>query len=270
MIPASFDYEVAESAAHALSLLAEHGEDAKLLAGGHSLLPMMKVRLAQPAVLIDIARLTELSGIRIEGDEVVIGATTRHAEVTGSELLKAEAPLLAYAAAQVGDPQIRHRGTIGGSLAHADPSADLPMALLALGGSVEITGPSGVRTVGADDFFVGPFESVLGADELLSAVRVPRGGSVPWGYQKFVRRANDWAIVGAAAYDGRVALASMGGTPLRATATEEALKSGAPIEEAAQLAAEGTSPGYDFHADVDYREHLARVLTKRALEGKAG
>jgi aerobic carbon-monoxide dehydrogenase medium subunit len=270
MIPASFDYEVADSAAHALSLLAEYGDDAKLLAGGHSLLPMMKVRLAQPTVLIDIARITELSGIRIEGDEVVIGATTRHAELAGSELLKAEVPILAYAAAQVGDPQIRHRGTIGGSLAHADPSADLPMTLLALGGSVEITGPSGVRVVSADDFFVGPFESVLGPDELLSAVRVPRGGSAPWGYQKFVRRANDWAIVGVAACNGRVALASMGGTPLRALATEQALASGASISEAAALAAEGTSPGYDFHADVDYREHLARVLTKRALEGKTG
>jgi aerobic carbon-monoxide dehydrogenase medium subunit len=269
MIPASFDYEVADSAAHALSLLTEYGEDAKLLAGGHSLLPMMKVRLAQPAVLIDIARITELAGIRIEGDEVVIGATTRHAELAGSELLKAEVPILAYAAAQVGDPQIRHRGTIGGSLAHADPSADLPMTLLALGGSVEITGPSGARVVGADDFFVGPFESAIGPDELLSAVRVPRGGSVPWGYQKFVRRANDWAIVGAAAYGGRVALASMGGTPLRARATEQALAAGASIGEAAQHAAEGTSPGYDFHADVDYRQHLARVLVRRALEGKA-
>ena len=270
MIPAPFDYEVAESTAHALALLAEHGEEAKLLAGGHSLLPMMKVRLAQPAVLIDIARVSELSGIRVEGDEVVIGATTRHAEVAESPLLKAEAPILAYAAGQVGDPQIRHRGTIGGSLAHADPSADLPVTLLALGGSVEITGPSGVRVVGADDFFIGPFESALAPDELLTEVRVPRGGGVRWGYQKFVRRANDWAIVGVAAYDGRVALASMGGTPLRAHATEEALKSGASIEEAAALAAEGTSPGYDFHADADYRAHLARVLAKRALQGKTG
>jgi carbon-monoxide dehydrogenase medium subunit len=270
VIPASFEYEVADSAAHALALLAEHGEDAKLLAGGHSLLPMMKVRLAQPAVLIDIARVTELSGIAVAGDEVVIGATTRHAELAGSDLLKAEVPILAYAAAQVGDPQIRHRGTIGGSLAHADPSADLPMTLLALGGSVEIAGPSGSRVVGADDFFTGPFESVLGPDEMLTSVRVPRGGGVSWGYQKFVRRANDWAIVGVAAYDGRVALASMGGTPLRALATEEALKSGASIEEAAALAADGTSPGYDFHADSDYRQHLARVLTKRALNGEAG
>ena len=270
MIPASFDYEVADSAAHALALLTEHGEEAKLLAGGHSLLPMMKVRLAQPTLLIDIARLSELSGIRVEGDEVVIGATTRHAEVAESPLLKAEAPILAYAAGQVGDPQIRHRGTIGGSLAHADPSADLPMTLLALGGSVQITGPAGLRVVGADDFFVGPFESALGPDELLTEVRVPRGAGVRWGYQKFVRRANDWAIVGVAAYDGRVALASMGGTPLRAHATEEALKSGASIEEAATLAAEGTSPGQDFHADADYRAHLARVLTKRALQGQTG
>ncbi len=270
MIPASFDYAVADSAAQALALLAEHGEDAKLLAGGHSLLPMMKVRLAQPAMLIDIARVPELSGIRTEGAEIVIGATTRHAELADSDLLKAEVPILAYAAAQVGDPQIRHRGTIGGSLAHADPSADLPMTLLALGGSVEITGPSGMRVAGADDFFVGPFESVLRPDEMLTAVRVSRGGDAPWGYQKFVRRANDWAIVGVAAYDGRVALASMGGTPLRAHATEEALKSDASVAEAAALAAEGTSPGYDFHADAAYREHLARVLTRRALEGKTG
>jgi carbon-monoxide dehydrogenase medium subunit len=184
--------------------------------------------------------------------------------------VRAEVPLLAYAAAQVGDPQIRHRGTIGGSLAHADPAADLPMTLLALGGSVEITGPAGVRTVAADDFFVGPFETALSPDELLSAVRVPRGGDVPWGYQKFVRRANDWAIVGVAAYDGRVALANMGGTPLRALAVEEALRSGASAVEAAAHAADDTSPGYDFHADTEYRKHLARVLTKRALQGETG
>jgi aerobic carbon-monoxide dehydrogenase medium subunit len=270
MIPAPFEYETASSTAHALSLLAEHGEDAKLLAGGHSLLPMMKLRLAQPAVLVDIARLTELSGIRIDGDELVIGATTRHADIAGSDLVKAETPILAYAAAQVGDPQIRHRGTIGGSLAHADPSADLPMTLVALGGSVEITGPAGVRTVPAEEFFTGFFESVLSPDELLTAVRVPRGGSVPWGYQKFTRRANDWAIVGVAAYNGRVALASMGATPLRALAVEEALRSGASAAEAAAHAAEGTSAGADFHADKNYREHLARVLTRRALEGRTG
>ncbi len=270
MIPASFDYEVAESTSHALALLAEHGEDAKLLAGGHSLLPMMKVRLAQPAMLIDIARLGELSGIRPDGDQIVIGATTRHADLASSEILKAEAPILSYAAAQVGDPQIRHRGTIGGSVAHADPSADLPTTLLALGATIEITGKSGTRSVGIDDFFVGPFESVLGPDEILSAIRVPRVGGKTWGYQKFVRRANDWAIVGVAACDGRVALASMGGTPLRAHATEDALRSGASARDAAALAAAGTSPGADFHADADFREHLARVLTRRALEGRTG
>jgi carbon-monoxide dehydrogenase medium subunit len=275
VIPASFDYEVAESVGHALALLSEHGDDAKLLAGGHSLLPMMKVRLAQPAVLIDIARVTELSGIAIDGDEIVIGATTRHADLVASPVLRAEAPLLAYAAEQVGDPQIRHRGTIGGSVAHADPSADLPMTLLALGATIELSGPAGSasagsRSVSIDDFFVGPFESVIGPDEILTAVRVPRGPDVTWGYQKFVRRANDWAIVGVAAYDGRVALASMGGIPLRAHATEDALRSGASIAQAAQLAAVGTSPGTDFHADADYREHLARVLTRRALEGQRG
>jgi carbon-monoxide dehydrogenase medium subunit len=270
MIPASFEYETAESVSQALSLLATHGEDAKLIAGGHSLLPMMKLRLAQPAVLIDITRVSELAGIRVEGSELVIGATTRHADIASSDLVRSQTPILAYAAAQVGDPQIRHRGTIGGSLAHADPSADLPMTLVALGGTVEITGPSGVRTVPADEFFVGFFESVLSPDELLTAVRVPRGASVPWGYQKFVRRANDWAIVGVAAYDGRVALASMGATPLRATAVEEALRGGASPAEAASHAAEGTSAGSDFHADKEYREHLTRVLTRRALEGRTG
>jgi len=270
MIPASFEYETAESPAHALQLLAEHGDEAKLLAGGHSLLPMMKVRLAMPAVLIDIARLTELSGIRTDGEELVIGATTRHAEVASSDLVKAEVPILAYAAAQVGDPQIRHRGTIGGSIAHADPSADLPMALAALDGSLEITGQNGTRTVPVSEFFQGFFETALAPDEMLTAIRVPRTGSATWGYQKFVRRANDWAIVGAAAVDGRVALASMGAKPLRAAGVEAALKSGAAPAEAAEHAAEGTSAGDDFHADKEFREHLARVLTRRALEGQTG
>lgn len=270
MIPASFEYETAESPEHALRLLAEHGDDAKLLAGGHSLLPMMKVRLAMPAVLIDIARLTELSGIKADGDELVIGATTRHAEIASSELVKSEVPILAHAAAQVGDPQIRHRGTIGGSLAHSDPSADLPMTLVALGGSLEITGQNGTRTVPAGEFFTGFFETALEPDELLTAIRVPRTPSATWGYQKFVRRANDWAIVGVAAVDGRVALASMGATPLRATGVEAALKAGASPAEAAEHAAEGTSAGSDFHADKEFREHLARVLTRRALEGQTG
>jgi carbon-monoxide dehydrogenase medium subunit len=266
MIPAQFEYVAADSAAHAIDLLGQHGDDAKVLAGGHSLLPMMKLRLAAPGVLIDIARTPGLSGISLDGDEIVVGATTRHADLVSSELLKAEAPLLAHAASLVGDPQIRHRGTIGGSLAHADPAADLPMALVVLGGSVEISGPGGTRRVAADDFFTGFFETAIADGELLTAIRVPRRPGAPWGYQKFVRRANDWAIVGAAAINGRIALANMGSTPLRASASEQALAGGASPAEAAELAAEGTTPGEDIHADRDFRRHLARVLTKRALE----
>jgi len=270
MIPAQFDYVAAESTAHALSLLAEHGDEAKVLAGGHSLLPMMKLRLAQPEILIDIGGLIELAGVSTNDAELVVGATTRHADLAASELVRTEAPLLAYAASQVGDPQIRHRGTIGGSLSHADPAADLPMALVALGGSVELQGPGGSRTVSADDFFQGFFETAMQPDELLTAVRVPRRPGAPWGYQKFVRRANDWAIVGVAAVDGRIALANMGPRPLRATAAEEALAGGASAAEAAQHAADGTSPGEDMHADREYRRHLARVLTRRALEHETG
>jgi aerobic carbon-monoxide dehydrogenase medium subunit len=270
VIPAPFSYVRAESAGHALELLTEHGDEAKLLAGGHSLLPMMKLRLAVPSVLIDIGSLAELAGIAVDGDDLVIGATTRHADVAASDLVRTEAPLLAWSAAQVGDPQIRHRGTIGGSLAHADPAADLPMALTALGGTMELLGPAGPRTVGVDEFFAGYFETAMAEDELLTAVRVPRRAGVPWGYQKFTRRANDWAIVGVATVAGRVALANMGAKPLRAAATEEALAAGASVADAAALAAAGTEPGEDIHADREYRQHLARVLTKRALEGQTG
>ncbi len=270
MIPAPFEYVAAESPAHALELLAEHGDDAKLLAGGHSLLPMMKLRLAMPALLIDIGRLDELAGVSLDGEDLVIGATTRHAELAASDLVRTEAPLVAYAAAQVGDPQIRHRGTIGGSLSHADPAADLPMALVAAGGSVELQGPAGLRQVSAQDFFVGYFETAMQPDELLTAVRIPRRPGIPWGYQKFVRRSNDWAIVGVAAIGARIALANMGSTPLRATAAEEALAAGASPADAAAHAADGTSPGEDMHADKPYRRHLAKVLTRRALEHQAG
>ncbi len=268
MIPAPFDYVAADSAEHAIELLVSRGEDAKILAGGHSLLPMMKLRLAAPGVLIDIARIAGLAGIRAEGDELVIGATTRHADLAASDLVRAQAPLLAHSASLVGDPQIRHRGTIGGSLAHADPAADLPMALVALGGSVELAGPDGTRLVSAEDFFTGFFETALAPDELLTAIRVPCRPGALWGYQKFVRRANDWAIVGAAAVAGRIALANMGPTPIRAHAAERALAEGASAEQAAELAADGTSPGTDIHADRAYREHLARVLTARALAGR--
>lgn len=268
MIPAAFDYIAAESAEHAIELLAAHEDEAKLLAGGHSLLPMMKLRLAAPEILIDIARVPELAGIARDGDELVVGAATRHADLASSDLVRAQAPLLAHAASLVGDPQIRHRGTIGGSLAHADPAADLPMALVALGGSVELRGPRASRVVAAGDFFTGYFETALRPGELLASVRVPCRPDAAWGYQKFVRRANDWAIVGVAAVNGRIALANMGPTPVRARAAEQALANGASPSEAAQLAAEGTSPGEDIHADRAYREHLARVLTRRALDGE--
>ncbi len=266
MIPAPFDYLAAESAGHAVELLSRYGDDAKLLAGGHSLLPLMKLRLASPAVLIDVGRLADLTGVRADGDELVIGAASCHADLAAAELLRADAPLLAHAATQVGDPQIRHRGTIGGSLAHADPAADLPMALVALGGSVEVLGPGGSRQVRADDFFTGFFETSLAPDELITAVRVPRSPGAGWGYQKFTRRANDWAIVGVAATGGRIALANMGPAPLRARAAEQALADGADPAQAAELAADGTSPSEDMHADRAYRQHLARVLTRRALE----
>jgi len=266
VIPAPFEYVAAQSTAHALDLLDSLGDEAKLLAGGHSLLPMMKLRLAAPSALIDIGQLAELRGIRADGDELVIGAATPHAVVASSELVRSDAPLLAHSAAQVGDPQIRHRGTIGGSLAHADPAADLPMAVLALGGSVDLLSRNGTRNVVADDFFTGFFETSLDEGELIVAVRVPRRPGQGWGYEKFVRRANDWAIVGAAAVDGRIALANMGPVPLRARAAEQALAEGASPAEAAELAAQDTEPSEDVHADRDYRRHLARVLTRRALE----
>jgi aerobic carbon-monoxide dehydrogenase medium subunit len=270
VIPAPFGYVAADSTAHAVELMQSLDDDAKLLAGGHSLLPMMKLRLAAPSVLIDIGRIGELAGIRADGDELVIGATTCHADIAASELVRADAPLLAHSAAQVGDPQIRHRGTIGGSLAHADPAADLPMAVVALGGSVQLAGPGGTRTVAADDFFTGFFETALEPGELLTSVRIPRRPGLPWGYQKFVRRANDWAIVGVAACDGRIVLANMGPVPLRARAAEQALAAGTSVAEAAALAADGTEPGEDIHAGRKYRQHLARVLTRRALESNQG
>ncbi|MGZ4557555.1 MAG: FAD binding domain-containing protein [Mycobacteriaceae bacterium] len=266
MIPAPFDYVRAGSPEEALSLLAEHGDEAKLLAGGHSLLPLMKLRMAVPGVLVDIGRLAELRYVRVEGEEVAIGALTRDRELEHSSLLHAEVPLLAHVAGQVGDPQVRARGTIGGSLAHGDSASDLPTAVLALGGSMVIQGPSGTRTVAATDFFRGYFETAIGDDELLVEVRVPRTGHVGWGYEKFTRRANDWPIIAVAAVDGRVAMANMGATVLRASATERALAEGASLADAAALAHEHTSPAADMHADQEYRRHLARELTRRALE----
>ncbi len=273
MIPSPFDYVRVGSVQEALDALAEHGEDAKLLAGGHSLLPLMKLRLAVPAVLIDISGIRELSYVRVEGDGadavVAIGAGTRHFELERDEVARAEVPLLPHVAGLVGDPQVRHRGTIGGTTAHSDPASDLPTALLALGGTVVLQGPAGRREVPVTDFWTGFFETAMSPDELVVELRVPRTGALGWGYEKFTRRANDWPIVAAAAVDGRVALANMAGSVVRATATEKALAAGASIAEAAALADQDTSPTADMHADADYRRHLARLLTRRALEKAA-
>jgi carbon-monoxide dehydrogenase medium subunit len=265
MIPAAFDYIRPSSVDEAIAALAEHGEDAKLLAGGHSLLPMMKLRLAVPSVLVDIGRIGTASGIAVDGDEVVVGALTRHCEVLVSPVLRAEAPLLALAAAYVGDPQIRNRGTIGGSLAHADPAADLPAAVVASDATLVAQGPAGRRPIPATEFFTGYFETALRPDEMLVEVRVPRTGPRGAHYEKFSRRANDWAIVAVATVAGRVALANMADVPVRAHAVEQALAGGGSVADAAALAAEGTSPTADMHADEAYRRHLARILTRRAL-----
>ena len=270
MIPGAFEYVRPTSVEEAVAALVEHGDDAKVLAGGHSLLPLMKLRLAMPAVLIDISRIPDLSYVRVEGDEVAIGAGTRHHELEKDAVAAAEVPILPYVASQVGDPQVRHRGTIGGTVAHSDPASDLPTALLALGGTVVVQGPDGRRSIPLTEFWLGFFETALAEDELIVEIRVPRTGSAGWAYEKFTRRANDWPIVAAAAVDGRVALANMAGSVVRATATEEALARGASIEEAAALADQDTSPGADMHADQEYRRHLARLLTRRALEKAAG
>ena len=267
MIPAAFDYKVADSAEAAISMLGEYGDEAKLLAGGHSLIPMMKFRLAAPTVLIDVARIDDLSYIRQENGHLAIGAMTRHTQVEHSDLVKAEVPMLAHVASLVGDPSVRHRGTLGGTLAHSDPASDLPAAVLALGGTIVAQGPNGTREIAAGEFFTGYFESVLAEDEIITEVRVPTGTG-GWNYQKFNRRAQDWAIVGVGVADGGkgISLVNMGSTPLRATAAEQALAGGASAAEAAALAAEGTSPPQDNNADADYRTHLAQVLTRRALE----
>jgi len=269
VIPAPFDYVRADDAAAALAALAEHGDDAKLMAGGQSLLPLMKLRLAMPTVVVDVSRARDLAGVRRDGDAVVIGALTRHCDVATDEVLRSELPMLAHVASLVGDPQVRHRGTIGGSVAHADPSADLPTALLALGASYVVRGPGGDREVAAEEFATGFLETVLEPDEMLTEIRVPTGVT-GWGYEKFTRRAIDWATVAVAVArrDGetKVALANMGPTVLRAQAVEAALAGGAGGRDAAAYADEGTSPGNDVTASSDYRRHLARVLTQRALD----
>lgn len=274
MIPAAFDYVRAGSAEEAVSLIAEHGEDAKFLAGGHSLLPLMKLRLAQPTVLIDIGRVNDLSYVRDGGDHVAIGALTRHMDVETSDVLREHAPLLAHAASHVGDPQVRHRGTIGGSIAHADPASDLPAATLALGATYVVQGPNGTREIAAADFYEGFLTTSMAADEMLTEIRVPKMDGAGWGFQKFNRRAQDWAIVGVAAWrrngDAGVALVNMGSVPILASSVASALAGGASIADAAEQAAAEADPQADLNASVEYRVHLAKVLTRRALEAASG
>jgi aerobic carbon-monoxide dehydrogenase medium subunit len=266
LIPASFSYKRASSVDEALDLAARGGEDAKFLAGGHSLLPLMKLRLAVPEILVDIGRLRELSYIRDDGSHIAVGALTSHDEMARSGLLGSELPLLAHAAGQVGDPQVRHRGTIGGSLAHADPAADLPAVILALDATMVARGSSGSREIGAGVFFRGLFETALQPGELLTEIRFAKPQPAGWSFQKFTKRAIDWAIVGVAVQGDRVALVNMGQTPVRASAVERALASGEGPRQAAAHAAQDTSPPDDINAGIAYREHLARVLVARALE----
>ena len=278
MIPARFDYEVAESAEHAIALLGER-EDAKLLAGGHSLLPAMKLRIARPSCLIDVGRLDELSYVRDAGEQIAIGALTRHKDVRDAPLLQEHCPIVSFTAGQVGDPQVRHRGTIGGSVAHGDPASDLPAVLLALDADLVVLGAA-ERVVPAGDFFTGVFQTALAPGEMLVEIRVPRlGPQTGWSYTKMARRAQDWATVAVAAVVERsngsisgasVALTNMGATPLRARAAEEALAGGASIEEAAALVPEGTDPPADQAASSEFRRHLAEVLGKRALHEAHG
>jgi carbon-monoxide dehydrogenase medium subunit len=270
VIPAAFEYVRAGSAAEAIALIGEHGEDAKFLAGGMSLIPLMKLRLSTPTVLVDVGRVRDLSYVRDAGDHVAIGALTRHRDLETSDLLGEQCGVLRAVAAEVGDNQVRHRGTIGGSVAHGDPASDLPAVLLALDATFVAQGPNGERTIAAGDFFRSFLETALSPDELLTEVRVPKSGSSGFAYEKFQRRAQDWAIVGALAarVNGgtHVSLVNMGSTPLRARAVEDALAGGASATDAAEHAAEGTEPTADLNASVEYREHLARVLTRRALE----
>ena len=270
MIPAAFDYVRAGSAEEAVSLIGQHGDDAKFLAGGHSLLPLMKLRLAQPSVLVDIGRISDLSYIRDAGDHIAIGALTRHMDIENSSVLAEHVPLLAHAASHVGDPQVRHRGTIGGSIAHSDPASDLPSTTLALGATYVAQGPNGTREIAAGDFFQGFLETALAADEMLTEIRVPKMQGAGWNFQKFNRRAQDWAIVGVAAWrrngDSGIGLVNMGSTPVLATSVSNALAQGASIADASQLAADDAEPQSDLNASPEYRVHLAKVLVRRALE----
>lgn len=270
MIPAPFEYQRVEFVDHAIEVLTDN-PDAKIIAGGHSLLPLMRLRLARPSMLVDIGRIADLNYIREDGDQVAIGALTRHHDVANSEVLQELCPIVAYAASEIGDPQVRHVGTIGGSCAHADPASDMPSVLIALGADLVVRGASGAsRTVPAGEFFRGLFEPDLASNEVLAEIRVPKTTGRGWSYLKFHRRAQDWALVGVAALTGdggpAVALTNMADRPIRATGVEEALAGGADPAAASQRAAEGTSPPTDAFASAEYRQELVKVLVRRALE----
>jgi carbon-monoxide dehydrogenase medium subunit len=278
----AFDYEVAESVDHAIELLGQHGDESKLIAGGHSLIPIMRLRLAAPTVLIDLGRLDDLRYVRDEGDQLAIGALTRHRELLFNDLIKEHCGIVGWTAGLLGDPSVQHRGTIGGTLAHGDPSGDMPSVITALEGELVIKGPDGERTVKAADFFQDYLMTDLGEQEVVTEVRVPKlGSNTGWSYKKFSRRSQDWATVGVAAVversngsigSARIALTAMGSTPIRASAVEQALSGASPdaVAEAAQSADEGTSPASDDAASAEFRRHLARVWTRRAVEEALG
>jgi carbon-monoxide dehydrogenase medium subunit len=282
MIPSSFDYLRASSVAEAVSALAQ-ADDAKVLGGGQSFIPILRLKLANPELVVDVSKIDELRGVRDDGDALVIGAMTTHDEVLRDPLVRTHTPLLAQATATVADPQVRHRGTFGGSLAHADPAGDLPGVTLVHGAEMTLVGPNGTRTVAAADFFEDYFTTAIGEGELLTEVRFPK--YTGWGarYEKFNRVAQAWSIVAVAAAvrrdnghiaEARIGLTNMGPTPLRAGAAEAALAGAEAtadaIGAAAARAAEGTSPSSDLNAQADYREHLAQVLTRRAVSAAAG
>jgi carbon-monoxide dehydrogenase medium subunit len=266
MIPAAFEYERAGSVDEAVALLGGD-EDAKLLAGGHSLIPTMRLRFSRPSLLVDIGRLDDLRYVREDGDRIAIGALTRHAELIRDPLLREHCAVIPEAAALIGDPQVRHRGTLGGSVAHGDPASDLGTILLTLDAEFIARGPGGERTIPAAAFFTGPFDNALEHQEVLTEIRVPKAAGT---YLKYVRRAHDWATVGVAAarVDGRlqVGLTSMGPTVLRARGVEAALAEGASPADAAAHAADDTDPPADASASSAYRAHLAQVLVRRAVE----
>ncbi|RSD23808.1 FAD binding domain-containing protein [Amycolatopsis eburnea] len=283
MIPAPFEYVRPSTVDEAVQALASAGEDAKVLAGGQSLLPVLRMRLAAPTTLVDLGRVAELRGVREDGDALVIGSMTTHYDVQRDPLVAEHAALLKAATDTVADPQIRHRGTFGGAIAHADPAGDLLAPVLALEASLVVAGPSGRRTVPAAEFFQDLFTTALGPDELLVEVRVPKHTGWRAHYEKFNRVAQAWSMVAVAVTvrteagvieEARVALTNMGSTPVRASGVEAALvgvqAAADSIRAAAEHAAEGTNPPVDGNADVEYRRHLAKVLTGRAIAAAAG